>query len=127
MFAKVTILGNDGADPEIRYTKTGAMNLSFSVAVNKRRTADGTDKPPTWFKVTAWGKLAETMDRLGQDGLLDKGKQVLVTGRLESSEYKDGAGKPRTSLEVNADDIVVLDRSQASQSNRQSDIEELPF
>ena len=127
MFAKVTVLGNVGADPEIRYTKNGAMNLSFSVAVNKRRSADGTDKPPTWFKVTAWGKLAETMDRLGQDGLLDKGKQVLVLGRLEANEYKDGAGKSRTSLEINADDIVVLDRSQASQSNRQSDIEELPF
>ena len=127
MFAKVTILGNVGADPEIRYTKNGAMNLSFSVAVNKRRSADGTDKPPNWFKVTAWGKLAETMDRLGQDGLLDKGKQVLVLGRLEANEYKDGAGKSRTSLEINADDIVVLDRTQASQSNRQSEIDELPF
>ena len=127
MFAKITVLGNIGADPEIRYTKNGAMNLSFSVAVNKRRSADGTDKPPTWFKVTAWGKLAETMDRLGQDGLLDKGKQVLILGRLESNEYKDGAGKSRTSLEINADDIVVLDRSQTGPSDRRADIDELPF
>lgn len=109
MYAKVTVLGNLGRDPETRYTKSGTMNVSFTIAVNRRFTdSSGTQQErTTWFRVTAWGKLAETLDRLAQDGHLAKGRQVLVSGRIESSEYTNQQGEQRTSLEVTADDVVL--------------------
>ena len=65
------------------------MNVNFSVATSRRFTdSNGTPQErTTWFRVTAWGKLAETHDRLAQDGALTKGQRVFVSGRLESNEY----------------------------------------
>jgi single-strand DNA-binding protein len=109
MYAKATVLGNLGRDPETRYTKSGTMNVSFSVA-SSRRFTDSSGTPQertTWFRVTAWGKLAETLDKLAQDGHLAKGRQVLVSGRIESSEYTSQQGEQRTSLDITADDVVL--------------------
>ena len=82
MYAKAQVIGNLGRDPETRYTKSGAMNVSFSVAASRRfNDASGTlQERTTWFRVTAWGKLAETLDRLAQDGALVKGQRVFVAG-----------------------------------------------
>jgi single-strand DNA-binding protein len=110
MYAKVQIIGNVGRDPETRYTKSGTMNVSFTIASNRRFTdQSGTPQErTTWFRVTAWGKLAETLDRLTADGHLAKGRQVFVSGRLESNEYTNQQGEQKTSLEVNADDVFLL-------------------
>ena len=110
MYAKVQVIGNLGRDPETRYTKSGTMNVSFSVA-SSRRFTDSSGTPQertTWFRVTAWGKLAETMDRLAQDGALAKGQRVFVSGRLESSEYTNQQGENKTSLDISADDVLLL-------------------
>jgi|1186.fasta_scaffold455216_1 single-strand DNA-binding protein len=143
MFAKVTILGNVGRDPETRYTKSGTMNVSFSVATNRRFTDQSGQQQErtTWFRVTAWGKLAETVDKLVQQGFLTKGRQVLVSGRLETSEYTGQDGKDRTTLEVTADDVVLAGgradggqsapsgsyRNENEQAAPAEDIDELPF
>ncbi len=108
--SKVILIGNLGRDPETRYTPNGTMNVQFSMAVTRRRN-DQSGQPQettTWFRVTAWGKLAEIMDGLTQRGALVKGKQVYVEGRLESREYQDQAGQTRTSLDVNANEVQLL-------------------
>ncbi|MDP9355572.1 MAG: single-stranded DNA-binding protein [Chloroflexota bacterium] len=108
--SKVILIGNLGRDPETRYTPNGTMNVQFSMAVTRRRN-DQSGQPQettTWFRVTAWGKLAEIMDGLTQRGALVKGKQVYVEGRLESREYQDQAGQTRTSLDVNANEFQLL-------------------
>ncbi|MBA2753612.1 MAG: single-stranded DNA-binding protein [Chloroflexia bacterium] len=108
--SKVILIGNLGRDPETRYTPSGVMNVQFSIAVSRRYTdSSGQQQEQTsWFRITGWGKLAETMDGLTQRGWLTKGKQVYVEGRLEAREYQDQAGQTRTSLDVNATELQLL-------------------
>lgn len=108
--SKVTIIGNLGRDPETRYTPNGTMNVQFSIAVNRTfRDQGGQQQERTnWFRITAWGKLAEIMDGMTQNGYLTKGKQVYVEGRLDAREYQDQSGQTKTSLDVNATEIQLL-------------------
>jgi len=143
MTAKITIVGNIGRDPETKYTRSGTMNVSFSIASNSRfqdQSGEWKDRT-TWFRVTGWAKMAERMDKLAQSGAIAKGKQVVVTGRLEQSEYTTQAGENRTSLEVTADDIILVgggggdgqsggggyQREQSGPASSAEDIDELPF
>ena len=136
MYAKAHVIGNLGRDPETRYTKGGTMNVSFSVATSRRWTdQEGQQQEKTtWFRVTAWGKLAETLDRLASDGALAKGKQVFCSGRIELNEFTGQDGTPRTSLEMNADDVYMLgsrgeDRSfgTADKPGGPVEVDDLPF
>ncbi len=108
--SKVILIGNLGRDPETRYTPNGTMNVQFTMAVSRRfNDSSGQQQERTsWFRVTGWNRLAETMDRLTQSGALVKGKQVYVEGRLEAREYQDQQGQTRTSLDVNATEMQLL-------------------
>ncbi len=108
--AKITLVGNLGRDPETRYTPNGTMNVTFTMAVSRRfNDQSGQQQERTnWYRVTTWGKLAETTDRLAQSGYLTKGKQVYVDGRLEAREYQDQQGQTRTSLDVTANELQLL-------------------
>jgi single-strand DNA-binding protein len=87
-FHTVILIGNLGRDPEMRYTPSGQPVTSFSVASNRSYTgSDGQKVDETiWFRVTAWGKQAETCNQY-----LRKGSKVLVEGRL----VPDKNGGPR--------------------------------
>ena len=63
--AKITLVGNLGRDPETRYTPNGKMNVTFTMAVSRRfNDQSGQQQERTnWYRVTAWGGLAETLDR----------------------------------------------------------------
>lgn len=107
---KVILVGNLGRDPETRYTPNGAMNVQFTMAVSRRFTDQSGQQQErtTWFRVTGWGRLAETLDSLTQSGYLVKGKQVFVLGTLEAREYQDQQGQTRTSLDVRAEEVQLL-------------------
>ena len=87
-FHTIIIVGNLGKDPEMRYTPAGQAVTSFSVASSRQYTNSGGQqvKETVWFRVSAWGKLAETCNTY-----LKKGKTVLVEGRLMAGEN----GSPR--------------------------------
>ena len=104
-FNKITIVGYLGRDPELRYTPQGTAVCNFSVATTeKRKNARGEMEEHTiWFRVAAWGRQAEVAAEY-----LAKGRQVYVEGRLRLEEYTDREGNPRTSAEVNANDIHFL-------------------
>jgi single-strand DNA-binding protein len=104
-FNKITIVGYLGRDPELRYTPQGTAVCNLSVATTeKRRNARGeTEEHTIWFRVSAWGRQAEVAAEY-----LAKGRQVYVEGRLRREEYIDREGNPRTSAEVNANDIHFL-------------------
>jgi single-strand DNA-binding protein len=87
-FHTVILIGNLGRDPEMRYTPSGQPVTSFSVASNRSyNDANGQKVDETiWFRVTAWGKQAETCNQF-----LHKGSKVLVEGRLTP----DKNGGPR--------------------------------
>jgi single-strand DNA-binding protein len=86
------------------------MNVSFSVATNRRWTDSNGQQQEntTWFRVTAWGNLADSVNKLAEQGYLNKGKSVFVSGRLESREWTDRNGVNRTSLEVTANEIRLV-------------------
>ena len=102
---KVTIIGNLGSDPEMRYTPSGQSVTQFSVATNRRYTAaDGERREETeWFRVSTYGRQADVANQY-----LTKGQQVYVEGRLRSSAYVGRDGQPRASLDVHASDIQFI-------------------
>jgi single-strand DNA-binding protein len=106
---RVQIIGNLGADPEMRYTPSGSAVTNFRVAVSRnRRGQDGNMVDETeWFRVVAWDsgnyKLAEICNEY-----LRKGHKVYVEGRLQSRKYTDKDGVERTSVEIVATDMVML-------------------
>lgn len=114
MPATITIVGNLGRDPETRYTPNGRMNVALNVAVSHRfRDASGQQQERTnWFRVTAWGTLAETLDRLAQQGWLAKGRSVFVSGRFEARDYTGNDGQQRTSLDITANEVQLVGNRQ---------------
>ena len=104
-FNKVILVGNLGRDPELRYTPQGTPVCSFTMATNERRKDKSGEMQDqtTWFRVTLWGRQAETASQY-----LTKGRQVYIEGRLRVEEYTDRDGKPRHSLEVNATDMQFI-------------------
>ena len=97
----ITLVGNLPRDPEIRFTATGRAVASFSMGVGRRYQVNGEWQEQTsWFNVTAWGQLGENAA-----ATLVKGSRVVVTGRLEQSEYTSREGEKRTAIDVVADDI----------------------
>lgn len=108
--SKITLIGNLGRDPETRYTPNGTMNVQFSMAVSRRWNDQGgqPQERTNWFIVTAWGRLAETLNNLAQSGALVKGQQVYVLGNFEAREYVDRQGQNRTSLDVRADELQLV-------------------
>jgi single-strand DNA-binding protein len=101
---RVTLLGNLGADPEVRYSQKGTQVVSFRVAVNQVRTGrDGERQENTeWFRVTVMGRSADFAQRL------NKGSRVLVVGRLDISHFQSKDGEPRTGFDVWADEVQSM-------------------
>ena len=83
MFQSITLAGNLGSDPTMRYTNSGTAVTNFNVATSKRfQGQDGQWQEKTiWFRVTAWGRLAETTSQY-----LHKGSKVLIVGELDEPE-----------------------------------------
>ncbi|HTX91333.1 MAG TPA: single-stranded DNA-binding protein [Anaerolineales bacterium] len=112
MYQTIILAGNLGKDPEMRYTPSGAPVTSFSVATNRQYTNNNgeTVKETIWFRVSVWGKMAETCNQY-----LKKGSKVLVEGRLTADAATGGPriwtgqdGSPRASFEVNANTVRFL-------------------
>lgn len=108
--SKITLIGNLGGDPETRYTPQGTLVVNFSLAVNsRRRDGSGNQVENTnWFRISAFGRLAETMVNLSERGFLTKGKQVYIDGRFEAREWTGQDGATRTSLDVVANELQLL-------------------
>ena len=106
MYQQITLIGNLGRDPEMRYTPSGVAVTSFSVATSRSWTGqDGQRQERTvWFRIAAWQRLAETCNQY-----LTKGQRVLVVGELEEpSTWTDREGNTRASLEVRALNVRFL-------------------
>ena len=110
-FHTVILIGNLGRDPEMRYTPSGQPVTSFSVASNRSYTGSNGEKvdETIWFRVTAWGKLAETCNQY-----LHKGSKVLVEGRLQPDKnggpriWQKQDGTSGASFEVTAGTVRFL-------------------
>ena len=104
---KMMIIGNLGADPELRYTPNGKAVTNLRVAVNdNRKGPDGQWIEETlWIRVEVWDQAAE---RLAEQ--LRKGHKVYAEGQLRAREYEAADGQKRTSLELRFARVVSLER-----------------
>jgi single-strand DNA-binding protein len=104
-FNKIILVGNLGRDPELRYTPQGTPVCSFTVATNEKRKDKAGEMQDftTWFRVTLWGRQAETASQY-----LTKGRPIYVEGRIRLEEWTDRDGKQRYTLEVHATDMQFI-------------------
>jgi single-strand DNA-binding protein len=111
---KAMIIGNLGRDPEMRYTPNGQAVTQFTVAVNRNyRGPDGNWVEETeWFRVVAWGPLAE---RTAEH--LRKGRKVYVEGRIQTRQWEDKDGQKRYTTELVANQVTSLDRAQRDEGD----------
>ncbi len=102
---KVMIIGHLGRDPEMRYTPSGRPVTTFTVAVSRSwNSADGERHSETeWFNIVAWGNLAEICKQY-----LVKGQQVFIEGRLQTRRWDDKEGSKHTSVEIVANEMMML-------------------
>lgn len=131
MYQYTVIVGNVGRDPEMRYTQGGTAVCDFSVAVNRvwtDRQSNEQREKTTWFRVSAWNKLAETCNQY-----VKKGMRILVTGEVDASAWIGQDGAARAQLELTARDIKFLSRRDedtgysGGDSGPASDLHDIPF
>lgn len=112
MYQNLTLIGHLGATPEMRYLPSGTAVTNFSMATNNNYTNQAGEKvsETTWFRVNAWGKLAENCNQF-----LVKGSRVMVTGMLVSDKATGGPktfqrndGSVSASFEVKANSVLFL-------------------
>ena len=102
---KAILIGNLGADPEIRYTSNGTAVANFRIATSERwKNANGEKEERTeWHRIVAFGRLGEICGEY-----LSKGKQVYVEGRLQTRTWEDKDGGQRTTTEIVALGMQML-------------------
>lgn len=101
----VTLTGNLGSDPEIRYTQNGTAMCSFRIAVNSsKRNKDGEYENKTdWFRISVMGARGQRLSEL-----LAKGSKVLIRGRLDIGSYENRDGITVPTYDVWADDVEFI-------------------
>ncbi len=123
---KVMIIGRLGRDPEMRYTPSGKPVTTFSVATSRSwNTADGERHQETeWFNIVAWANLAEICKQH-----LSKGQQVYIEGRLQTRSWENNDGKTHTTVEIVANEMIILgDRKTSNDARKiESKEDEFPF
>ena len=110
---KITIIGNLGRDPEMRYSNSGQAMTRFSVATNRRyNTADGEQvEEVEWFNCTAFGNIANVCNQY-----LSKGEKIYIEGRLSSRMYARQDGEQAVSLDVRVTEMQMLGAPSGSQN-----------
>lgn len=100
----ITVVGNLAADPELRFTPSGAAVANFTVASTprtfNRQTNEWDDGETLWLRCSAWREMAENAAES-----LVKGNRVVVTGRLKQRSYETNEGEKRTAYEMDVDEV----------------------
>lgn len=106
---KVTLIGNLGADPEVRSTGSGQRVATLSVATSRQWTSQSGERQEKteWHRVVLWNtkftQLADIAEKY-----LKKGDKVYVEGRIEYRTWEDREGKTRYTTEINARELIML-------------------
>lgn len=102
---RVTLMGNLGQDPELRYTQSGSAVLNMRIATTETYfDSDRNKKERTdWHNVVVWGKRAEALGKI-----LTKGSGILVEGSIRNSSFEGRDGQKRYKTEISARNIVLV-------------------
>ena len=105
MINKAILIGNLGADPELRYTQSGTPVASFRIATTERwKDKDGNQQEQTeWHNIVAWSRLAEICGEY-----LNKGSRVYIEGKLQTRKWQDQNGNDRYTTEIVAREMKML-------------------
>ncbi len=106
---KVILIGNLGADPEVRHLQNGASVANFRIATSEtykdKQTGEKREQTE-WHSLVAWRGLAEIAEKY-----LRKGSKIYVEGKLRTRQWQDKDGITRYSTEVHVDELTMLDRA----------------
>ncbi len=102
---KAILIGNLGADPEVKYLNNGTMVANFRMATTENRLNRSGEKVTTteWHRIVAFGKLAEICEKY-----LNKGKQVYIEGRIRTRTWDDKEGNRKYTTEIIATQMQML-------------------
>ena len=105
---KATLIGNLGADPEVRSTNAGTRVATLSVATSRQWTSRAGDQQEKteWHRVVCWDRLAEICERY-----LRKGDRVYVEGRIEYRQWEGQDGQTRYTTEIRVLEMIMLGSS----------------
>jgi len=101
---KVIIVGNLGADPEVRTTNSGTKIANLRIATSERiKKGDQWEEHTEWHRVVVFGRTAEVVEQYAQ-----KGRQLYIEGRIRTRKWQDQSGADRYSTEVIGDTVKLL-------------------
>ncbi len=106
MVNKALLIGRLGADPEVRYTPDGTMVANFRLATDLQWKDKNGEKiqRTEWHRIVAYGKLAEICSNY-----LSKGKLIFIEGRIQTRSWEDKDGVKRSTTEIVASNMQMLD------------------
>ncbi len=106
---KVQLIGNLGNKPELKSTESGKKMAVFNMATNEvyRNTKGEKITDTQWHRIVVWGKLAEIADQY-----LDKGKEIVVEGKLVNRSYTDKDGIKKFITEIQASELLIPGRQE---------------
>src|SRR6056297_942425 len=107
---KVILIGNVGADPEIRETKAGKLVASFSIATNKKIRGE---QQTEWHRITCWEKKAEVVENY-----VRKGDRIAIEGEIRCGTYTDKDGIERNTTDITAYQIELLSSTPTADNQR---------
>ncbi len=102
---RVTLIGNLGADPELKYTQSGqgVLRLRLATTESYMNRSNERQQRTDWHTVIVWGKRGEALNNI-----LSKGRSICVEGRIQYRQWEDKDGNKRNSTEIVAQNIVLL-------------------
>ena len=111
---KAILIGNLGADPEMRFTPSGSPVTTFRIATSERFTDKGgiPQEKTEWHRVVVFGRTAENCDQY-----LTKGGKVYVEGKMQTRKWQDRDGNDRYTTEVVAQSVEFLDGKKSSDAD----------
>ncbi|MFR4012604.1 MAG: single-stranded DNA-binding protein, partial [Oscillospiraceae bacterium] len=104
MLNRIVLMGRLTRDPELRRTQSGTAVVSFSVACDRDYAAQGAERETDFIDIVAWRGTAEFVEKY-----FDKGRMIVVAGRLQIRNWEDRDGNKRRSAEVVADSVYFGD------------------
>ena len=121
---KIILIGNLGADPEVRSTGSGTPVANFRLATSETfKNREGQRETRTeWHRVVTFGRLAEICGQY-----LKKGKQIYIEGRIQTREWEDQTGNKRWTTEIVANQMQMLGRASDAGGGLPDDSQETQY
>ncbi|MCD8355467.1 MAG: single-stranded DNA-binding protein [Clostridia bacterium] len=113
MLNKAILMGRLTRDPELRYTQSNLPVVSFTIAIDRKYSANnGSERQTDFINVVAWRRTAEFVSQW-----FTKGMMIIVTGSIQSRNWQDKNGNNRTSIEVVADEVQFGESKRSREAN----------